>query len=125
LFLWLNLTKYVAYIFKYGIIKLYGEDYMAFEDKYDFQLLKNEAEVLVIREMEKQLQNKMLEMCKCNDCMVDVAAIALNSIKPLYRFSLLGALYTAQAMNEKAYGESVKQAVTEAIYKVRKNPSHD
>jgi competence protein ComFB len=98
---------------------------MALKDEYDFDLLKNEAEVLVIREMEQQLKNGHDNMCRCNECIVDIAAIALNSIKPLYRFSLLGGLYASQAMTEQAYAESVKQAVMQAIKKVKKNPAHD
>jgi len=98
---------------------------MAFTDEYDFDLLKNEAEILVIREMEQQLKNGYEGMCRCNECIVDIAAIALNSIKPLYRFSLLGGLYASQAMTEQSYAESVKQAVMQAIKKVRKNPAHD
>lgn len=98
---------------------------MSFADDYDFDLLKNEAEVLVIREMEQQLKTDAEDMCRCNDCIVDVAAIALNSIKPLYRFSLLGTLYASQAMTEKTYADSVKKAVAWAIKKVKKNPGHD
>ena len=97
---------------------------MAFTDEYDFDLLKNEAEILVLREMELQLKNEK-NMCRCNECIVDIAAISLNSVKPLYRFSLLGTLYASQAMTEQAYADSVKQAVTQAIKKVKKNPSHD
>jgi competence protein ComFB len=98
---------------------------MAFQDAYDFDLLKNEAEKLVLHELEKQLERAPADMCRCNECVVDMAAIALNSVKPLYRFSLLGTLYTAQAMNEQAYAESVQKAVSAAIARVRKNPSHD
>jgi len=98
---------------------------MSFLDEYDFDLLKNEAEILVIREMEQQLKNGYPDMCRCNECIVDVAAVALNAIKPLYRFSLLGGLYAAQAMTEQSYADSVKQAVTQAIRKVKKNPAHD
>jgi len=98
---------------------------MAFKDDYDFDLLKNEAENLVIHEVEFQLKTEPESMCRCNECIVDVAAIALNSIKPLYRFSILGTLYASQAMNEKAYAESVKNAVAHAIRKVKKNPAHD
>ena len=98
---------------------------MSFLDEYDFDLLKNEAEVLVVREMEQQLKNGYPDMCRCNECIVDVAAVALNSIKPLYRFSLLGGLYASQAMTEQAYADSVKQAVTQAIRKAKKNPAHD
>jgi len=99
---------------------------MALKDEYDFDLLKNEAEVLVIHEMEQQIQAKKNEdMCRCNECIVDIAAIALNSVKPLYRFSLLGTLYASQAMTEKSYADSVKKAVADAIIKVKKNPAHD
>ena len=98
---------------------------MAFKDDYDFDLLKNEAEVLVIREMEQQLKSETELMCRCNECIVDIAAVALNSIKPLYRFSLLGTLYASQAMTEHSYADSVKKAVTWAIKKVKKNPAHD
>jgi competence protein ComFB len=98
---------------------------MAFKDEYDFDLLRNEAEQLVLNELEKQLGTWEGEICRCNECIVDMAAQALNSIKPLYRFSLLGTLYAAQAMNEQSYAESLQKAVTMAITKVSTNPSHD
>jgi competence protein ComFB len=98
---------------------------MSFKDDYDFELLKNEAEILVIQEMEHQLEAESDLMCRCNECIVDIAAIALNTVKPLYRFSLLGTLYASQAMSEQAYADSVKKAVAWAIKKVRKNPAHD
>ena len=98
---------------------------MAFINEYDFDHLKNEAELLVIREMEQQLKSESDDMCRCNDCIVDIAAIALNTVKPLYRFSLLGTLYASQAMTEQTYADSVKKAVAFAIKKVKKNPSHE
>jgi len=98
---------------------------MALTDTYNFDLLKNEAEELVLNELEKQIEGYGPELCRCNECIVDMAAIALNSIKPLYRFSLLGTQYAAQAMNEQSYAESIKEAVTQAITKVRFNPAHD
>jgi competence protein ComFB len=54
-----------------------------------------------------------------------MAAIALNEVKPLYRVSLLGAQYTAQAMADTSYAISVKTAVSKAMERVRKNPAHD
>jgi competence protein ComFB len=98
---------------------------MAFIDEYDFDLLVNEAENLVIHELGRQLEAAGDGVCRCNECVADMAAIALNSVKPLYRFSLLGSLYAAQAMNEKTYADSVQTAVAGAIEKVRENPSHD
>ncbi|GHV37687.1 hypothetical protein AGMMS49546_06260 [Spirochaetia bacterium] len=99
---------------------------MAFIDNYDFELLKNEAEKLVLEELGNQLESYPGEICTCNDCVVDMATMALNAVKPLYRFSLLGTLYAAQAMNEQTeYADSIRDAVSNAIEKVRKNPSHD
>jgi competence protein ComFB len=98
---------------------------MAFEDAYEFDLLKNEAEKLVLYELEKQLNAYQGEICRCNECVVDMAAMSLNAVRPRYRFSLLGTLYAAQAMNEKTYADSVQKAVAAAIEQVRKNPSHD
>ncbi|MCL1837331.1 MAG: late competence development ComFB family protein [Treponema sp.] len=98
---------------------------MALTDTYDFDLLKNEAEQLVLHELEIQLEAQQEEICRCNECIVDMAAVALNTVKPLYRFSLLGSQYAAQAMNEQAYADSVQQAVSQAIAKVSENPAHD
>ena len=98
---------------------------MAIKDKYDFELLVNEAENLVLCELEVQLEAQPEEMCRCNECIVDIAAISLNTVKPLYRFSLLGTLYASQAMTEQTYADSVREAVAVAIKKVRENPSHD
>ena len=98
---------------------------MAFIDTYDFENLKNEAENIVINELGRQLDAYNGPVCKCNDCVVDMAAMVLNAVKPLYRVSLLGSLYTASAMDEKSYARSVRAAVSGAIEKVRKNPSHE
>jgi competence protein ComFB len=98
---------------------------MAFRDEYQFDLLKNEAENMVFTELEEQLASYPGEICRCNECVVDMAAISLNSIRPLYRFSLLGTLYAAQVTNEAEYRNSIKQAVSRAVEKVRRNPAHD
>ncbi|MFQ3547214.1 MAG: late competence development ComFB family protein [Termitinemataceae bacterium] len=98
---------------------------MGFKDNYDFEQLVNEAERLVIDELEKQVEHYPEKLCLCEDCVLDMATLALNSIKPLYRVSLLGSLYAAHAMDEASYAESVKKAVAAAIEKVRENPSHD
>ena len=98
---------------------------MGFIDEYDFELLKNQAEQLVLHELEAQLGALGPEICRCNDCVVDMAAMALNAVKPLYRFSILGTLYAAQAMSEQSYADSVQIAVGNAIGRVSANPSHD
>jgi competence protein ComFB len=98
---------------------------MAYLDDYNFELLVNEAEKLVLNELGRQLELYEGDICRCNDCVVDMAAMALNTIKPLYRVSLLGTIYVSRAMDEQSYAASVRLAVSKAIEKVRRNPSHD
>jgi competence protein ComFB len=98
---------------------------MAFIDDYNFEFLVNEAEKLVLNELGRQLENYPEPVCKCNDCVVDMAAMALNTVKPIYRVSLLGTLYASRAMDEKSYATSIREAVFNSIEKVRRNPSHD
>jgi competence protein ComFB len=98
---------------------------MAFIDNYDFEFLKNEAENLVVKELGRQLDEYTEKVCRCNECVVDMAAIALNNVKPLYRVSLLGTLYAASAMDEKAYASKIREAVSGAIKKVHSNPGHE
>jgi len=97
---------------------------MKFKEMYDFDLLVNEAEKLVIREMEELLNDdKEQKICKCQDCVLDMAALALNNIKPTYRSSFTGVVY-AQQLQDGKYMEELKNAVKKAIEKVKKNPSH-
>ncbi|MDR2471462.1 MAG: late competence development ComFB family protein [Treponema sp.] len=98
---------------------------MAFADNYDFDMLKNESEKLVVTELGRQLETHKEPLCRCETCVVDMAAMALNAVKPLYRVSLLGTQYAAQAMSETGYAASLKSAVAKAIEQVRKNPAHD
>jgi competence protein ComFB len=97
---------------------------MALTDDYDFQFLVNEAEKLVFDEIESQLKAYEGELCRCNDCVADMAAFALNAVKPMYRYSLLGSLYASQALADEGFAANVQEAVSNAIERVRKNPSH-
>lgn len=98
---------------------------MELRPMYDFSILVNEAERMVLDELGRQLDDAASRgICTCEDCVLDMAALALNSIKPLYRVSLLGTMY-AQAADGTEYADQVRAAVASAIDKVRKNPSHD
>jgi competence protein ComFB len=97
---------------------------MAILELEDLDYLKNEAEQIVLTELEQQLKYRQNYICDCKECMLDVMALALNSIKALYRVSLMGRIYTGIAMEEKAYANSIHEAVFKAIEKVHKKPSH-
>ncbi|MDC7126091.1 MAG: late competence development ComFB family protein [Spirochaetales bacterium] len=97
---------------------------MGFEEEYELDFLVNEAEYMVFEELEKVLeQEESKDICKCQDCVYDMAALALNSVKPFYRASLLGKVY-ADALSNSEYAESVKEAVKNAVKKISENPSH-
>ena len=98
---------------------------MAFIDNYNFEYLQNEAEKLVLVELGRQLEAYSEPICLCNDCVVDMAAMALNMVKPLYKSSLLGNIYVSHAMEEESYANSLREAVFTSIEKIRKNPSHE
>jgi competence protein ComFB len=98
---------------------------MALRDTYNFEFLENEAESLVFDELERQLAACPDTVCRCQDCVADMVAIALNMVNPMYHYSLLGTLYTSYAKTDESVAESVKDAVTQAIEKVRYNPSHN
>jgi competence protein ComFB len=98
---------------------------MPFKDNYEFELLTNEAENLVFEELGVQLaEDKEGKICKCQDCILDMAAFALNNLKPQYRSSLTGVVY-AQRLYDGEYKEQVKTSVKKAIEKIKKNLSHD
>jgi competence protein ComFB len=97
----------------------------SFSKRYDFSELVNEAERLVIEELERQIVERSDQsICLCEDCVMDMAAFALNVVKPSYRVSLMGKLY-ASSMEDGDYALSVKEAVAKAIDKVHANPMHD
>ncbi|TFG62858.1 MAG: competence protein ComFB [Spirochaetales bacterium] len=97
---------------------------MGLKEQYDFEYLVNEAERFVLNELEKQLKSDTGNaVCKCQDCILDMAAYALNNVKPYYRASLMGSLY-AKAMDGTEYLDHVRKAVKKAVELVSKNPSH-
>lgn len=85
---------------------------MALQDKYNFEDLVNEAERIVLDELERQLTDDPGQ-----DEILDMAAYALNNIRPRYRVNLLGRLYTRST--DESYQQDVESAVREAILKVR------
>ena len=52
-----------------------------------------------------------------------MAALALNNVKPLYRVSLLGTLY-AHVVQGSEYEREITKAVSDAVKKIARNPSH-
>ena len=91
---------------------------MSFKTRYDFDSLVNEAERLVIEELERRLADT--ETLYSEDAILDMAAYALNHVPPMYRANLLGRLYASALETESA--PAVRDAVDDAIRKVAQNP---
>lgn len=97
---------------------------MGIRDDYDFEYLVNEAERLVLEQLEIQLSEQdESRVCMCQDCVLDMAAYALNKIKPVYRVSLMGNLY-AKSLHGSDYEAEIAKIVDQAIQKIAENPSH-
>ncbi len=94
---------------------------MSLQDKYDLSDLTNQMENFVFEELEVQLDAIADEdVCKCNDCILDMACFALNSLTPKYRSSLIGSLY-AQVENDEVK-RSINGSVADAVQKISQNP---
>jgi competence protein ComFB len=89
---------------------------MGLKEMFHFDDLSNIAEDLVITELENQLSHKNLMQAINEEHVLDMAAYALNLIRPMYRANLLGRVY-ATAFKEE-YAEEICLAVTQAIDKV-------
>jgi competence protein ComFB len=99
---------------------------MGIREEYDFSALVNEAERMVTDELERRLAElDDPSICVCQDCILDMAAFALNALKPVYRVSLLGTMYAKAVNEESGYAQEVRSMVDVAIKKVHANPGHD
>ena len=97
---------------------------MALQDEYNQEFLTNETERMVFDALEEELEaDTEGKICRCQDCILDMAAYALNSVKPMYRVSLIGRLY-AESIDKSRYADQVRKAVRSAIEKITANPSH-
>jgi competence protein ComFB len=93
---------------------------MGIREEVDFGSLVNEAERLVIEELERQLE-RLESVPKTEESILDMAALALNNVPPFYHVSLLGKLY-ASSIQGTEYTRRIEKAVREAIRKVAANP---
>ncbi len=96
---------------------------MTFTEEYGLHLIKNVVEDFAFKELERQLNEKGEEVCKCRDCVQDMACYTLNQLQPRYAVSLLGSLFSKADMAGLA--EDIEGAVRKAIQKISQNPFHE
>lgn len=85
--------------------------------------LKNYMEVAVIQTINEMLK-KEKEICGCERCRMDMAAMALNSLPPKYIVNHNGEVYTRVSMMQSQIATDVLSAVTKSIMKIGSNPRH-
>ena len=68
---------------------------------------------------------KLMNLCKCEKCRLDIMAIALNDLPPKYVVTDKGELYIKIRELEQQFEVDVETAIVKAAMFVSKNPKHD
>lgn len=63
--------------------------------------------------------------CKCDQCKLDIMAIALNSLPPKYIVTEQGLLYSKIAILSQQFNTDIVTSLIKAINIVNNNPRHD
>lgn len=72
-----------------------------------------------------QVLKDMDNVCKCNKCKLDIAAIALNNLKPKYVVTQEGYAFTKANNFNMQFTADLIAAVTKAVEIVSNNPRHN
>lgn len=86
-------------------------------------LLKNYMEEIVFNLLKEVLDD--INVCTCEKCMLDIAAIALNDLPPKYIVTEKGELYTKVNALKQQFEVDVISAITKAAVLVKRKPRHD
>jgi competence protein ComFB len=66
-----------------------------------------------------------INVCSCEKCKMDIAAIALNDLPPKYIVTDKGELYSKVNSLKQQFEVDVISALTKAAVMVKRNPRHD
>jgi competence protein ComFB len=80
-------------------------------------------EDLVVKKTDEIL--KLMNICKCDKCRLDIVALALNSLPSKYVVTEKGELYTKVRELEQQFDVDVDTAIIKAAVFVSKNPKHN
>jgi competence protein ComFB len=86
-------------------------------------VLKNLMEETVLQAIEEFMGKE--NMCTCEQCRLDVAAIALNNLPPRYVVTPKGASYAHADLLELQKYVDIIGAITKAIKLVKEHPRHN
>lgn len=85
--------------------------------------LKNFMEDVVSQKTDELL--KLMNLCRCEKCRMDIIAIALNNLPPKYVVTEVGALYSKIRELEQQFEVDVETEIVKAAICVSKNPKHN
>ena len=86
--------------------------------------LKNYTEDIVLKNLDAVLA-QYPDCCKCEQCRLDIAALALNNLPPRYVSTHKGDIFVRIQEMEGKNDVDVIQAIAKAIEIVGKNPRHE
>ena len=95
---------------------------MKIADYYDLEILKSNSEQLVLDRIGKLLDQRD-DICKCEQCVLDLIAYVLNNVSPDYGTSLLGSFDPNQE-REKGIKGQIEIALKDGLRKVTQHPNH-
>ena len=84
--------------------------------------IKNYMEEVVLNLMEGVLDD--INMCKCEMCVMDIAALALNDLPPKYIATEKGELYSKVNSLRNQFEVDVIAAITKSAVLVKRSPRH-
>jgi competence protein ComFB len=86
--------------------------------------LVNYMEKLVFGKLDETLKDRT-DLCKCEQCRLDMAAIALNTLSPRYIVTDRGKLYAKLDMMETQFAVDIIISINKAAQIVKDHPRHD
>jgi len=88
--------------------------------RYVYNIMEGE-----VMEEVKSLMSKITDMCKCEICVCNICAIALNKLKPFYVTTQKGELFARAGQANMTEKTEIKIEVVRAIEVVRNKKMHD
>ncbi|HHX62076.1 MAG TPA: late competence development ComFB family protein [Epulopiscium sp.] len=85
--------------------------------------LKNYMELLVDQAFDMATQD--MDICKCDKCRLDIMAIALNSLKPMYVVADDTYLYVKLNTLKQQFSTDIVTAITKGSMVVSANERHE
>jgi competence protein ComFB len=84
--------------------------------------IKNYMETIVFNMINEVLDD--VKGCKCDKCVLDIAAIALNDLPPKYTVTEKGELYSKINSLRQQFEVDILSAIIKAAVIVKRNPRH-